>query len=347
MFRQLTIAAAVSTLLCPASNAYSQTQSDTDNIERVEITGSRLKGVDLEDTVPLTVIDQETIARSGANTLYELLKDISVLKGGSGTFSTSQSGGTSTSTPAGQAAASLRGMGPSATLTLINGRRVAPSSFAAGTENFVDVNAIPLAAIERIEILATGASAVYGADAVAGVINYILKDDFQGSELNASFSDSTARSEDSKKQLNWVYGKDLGTSHLTLFADVFDRNALQASDRSITAQPPLVNSYSYLPTLENSPNLYYYSSRSGDELPAPNCQSPLVTTQFGEQICAYYPNQHDYLETPFQSISTGFMFNSQLGDIEWHTDFFTVKRLLGLILHLRQSTKLTTVMAPL
>ena len=197
MFRQLTIAAAVSSLLSPASNAFAQTQSDTDNIERVEITGSRLKGVDLEDTVPLTVIDQETIARSGANTLYELLKDISVLKGGSGTFSTSQSGGTSTSTPAGQAAASLRGMGPAATLALINGRRVAPSSFAAGTENFVDVNAIPLAAIERIEILATGASAVYGADAVAGVVNYILKDDFQGSELNASFSDSTARSEDS------------------------------------------------------------------------------------------------------------------------------------------------------
>ena len=98
-----------------------------------------------------------------------------------------ESGSTSTSTPAGQAAASLRGMGPSATLTLINGRRIAPSSFAAGTQNFVDVNAIPLAAIERVEILATGASAIYGADAVAGVINYILKKDFTGAELDVSF----------------------------------------------------------------------------------------------------------------------------------------------------------------
>lgn len=322
MFRQLTIAAAVSALLCPVSTAFAQENSDTSNIERVEITGSRLKGVDLEGTVPLTVLDQEAITRSGANTIYELLKDLSVLKGGSGTFSTSESGGTSTSTPAGQAAASLRGMGPSATLTLINGRRVAPSSFAAGTENFVDVNSIPLAAIERIEILATGASAVYGADAVAGVINYILKDDFSGSEINASFSDSTASSEESKKQLNWVYGTQIGNSHLTFFADFFDRNAFEASDRHFTANAPLVNSYSYLPTLENSPNLYYFSSRSGDELPAPNCQSQLVTTQFGEQICAYYPNQHDYLETPFESLSSGFMLNSRLGDVQWHTDFF-------------------------
>ena len=92
-----------------------------------------------------------------------------------GTFDTTQSGATSTSTPPGQAAASLRGIGPSSTLTLVNGRRIAASSFASGTENFVDINSIPASAVERVEVLATGASAIYGADAVAGVINYILK----------------------------------------------------------------------------------------------------------------------------------------------------------------------------
>ncbi|BBN82344.1 TonB-dependent receptor [Pseudoalteromonas sp. A25] len=322
MFRRLTIATAVSTLLCPVASVYAQQSNELDNIERVEITGSRIKGVDLEGSVPLTVLDQQSIKQSGANTIYELLKDLSVLKGGTGTFSTSESGGTSTSTPAGQSAASLRGMGPSSTLTLINSRRVAPSSFAAGTENFVDINAIPLAAIERIEILATGASAVYGADAVAGVINYILKDDYNGAELNASFSDSTASHDESKKQINFLYGTQIGDSHLSVFADIYDRNAFKAADRDFSASPNLASAYSYLPTLENSPNIYYYSSRDDNELPAPNCQTALVTTEYGEQICAYYANQHDYLETPFESLSTGFMFNSTLAGLDWHTDFF-------------------------
>jgi outer membrane receptor protein involved in Fe transport len=322
MFRQLTIVATVSALLSPITCAYAQeTQTDT-SIERVEVTGSRLKGVDLEGTIPLTVLDQDVIKRSGANTIHELLKDLSVFKGGNGTFSTSESGGTSTSTPAGQSAASLRGMGPSATLTLINGRRVAPSSFAAGTENFVDINSIPLSAIERIDILATGASAVYGADAVAGVINYILKDDFEGAEINASFADSFSGHDESKKQLNLVYGTKIGDSNLTVFADIYDRNAIKASDRSFTANAPLSNSYSYLPKLENAPNIFYNSTLDGSELGAPNCLSDLVTTEFGEQICAYYPNQDDYLNTPFESLSTGFMFNSELGGMQWHTDFF-------------------------
>ena len=118
-------------------------------------------------------------------------------------------------------------MGPSATLTLINGRRVAPSSFAAGTENFVDVNSIPLAAIERIDILATGASAIYGADAVAGVINYILKDDYQGAEVNTSYTNSFDSHDEAKKQLNLVYGTNIGESNLTIFADIYDAMPLK------------------------------------------------------------------------------------------------------------------------
>ena len=102
-------------MLCPVQTVYAQNDQQSEKIERVEVTGSRIKGVDLEGTIPLTVLDQDAIKRSGANTIHELLKDLSVFKGGSGTFSTSESGGTSTSTPAGQSAASLRGMGPSAT----------------------------------------------------------------------------------------------------------------------------------------------------------------------------------------------------------------------------------------
>jgi outer membrane cobalamin receptor len=154
--------------------------------------------VDLEGSQPLTVITSKDIERSGAVSLTELLRTVNQTRGGTGTFNTAQSGATSTSTPPGQAAAALRGMGPSSTLTLVNGRRIAASSFASGTENFVDINSIPLAAIERIEILATGASAIYGADAVAGVINYILKDDFQGFELSAQYGQSEVSADESE-----------------------------------------------------------------------------------------------------------------------------------------------------
>lgn len=315
------LALAIATAITFSGQTQAQTTPE-EGVERIEITGSRIKGVDLEGTQPITIISAEDISRSGANSVYELLQDIPQLKGGSGTFSTSESGSTSTSTPAGQAAASLRGMGPAATLTLINGRRIAPSSFAAGTQNFVDVNAIPLGAIERVEILATGASAIYGADAVAGVINYILKDDYQGAEIEASYGNSTASSSDAKTQLNFIWGNQIGNGNITVFADYFDREEFAAQDRDYLANPLLSSSYSYLPKLENMPNIYYYSSRDGNEIAAPGCLSELVTTQYGEQICAYYGNQDDVLSAPFESLSTGFMVNQSFENVVWKSDFF-------------------------
>jgi outer membrane receptor protein involved in Fe transport len=210
-------------------------------------------------------------------------------------------------------------MGPASTLTLINGRRVAASSFASGTENFVDINAIPLAAIERIEVLATGASAIYGADAVAGVINYILKDDFEGLEVSGSYKNTTESEDESATNLQLYYGTKLGGGHLSIFADYYDRKPVKATTREVTANPVLVNSYSYLP--KNTPNIYYRSTVSGDEIGNPNCATEFVTTVFGEEICAYYRNEDDYLETPLESVSAGFMYTKTINDMEWRTDF--------------------------
>jgi len=316
----LALAVAASFFASPFVFAAEDVAQAEQKIEKIQVTGSRIKGVDLEGTQPLVIISADDIKNSGASTIYDLLKDVGQLRGGSGTFSTSESGATSTSTPAGQAAASLRGLGPAATLTLINGRRVAASSFASGTQNFVDINSIPLAAIERIEVLATGASAIYGADAVAGVINYILKKDYQGAELNASYGNSTASSDEGKYNLNLVFGTELAGGNLTLFADHFDRNGFSAQDRAATRSPLLQSSYSYLP--KTAPNIYYFSQVDGLEIATPGCQTPLVTTEFDEQICAYYPNEDDQLDTPFESSSAGFIFDIQLGGLNWTTDFF-------------------------
>ena len=299
--------------------AHAQENSEQD-VEVINVTGSHIKGVDLEGAQPLTIIDGEAIKRSGANTLSELMRTLSQTRGGEGSFTTSESGATSTSTPAGQAAASLRGLGPASTLTLINGRRIAASSFAAGTQNFVDINSIPLAAIDRIEVLATGASATYGADAVAGVINYILKKDYQGAELNLSYGNSTASSDEGKTTVNLVYGAEIAGGNLTLFADFYDRNAFKATDRSATASPLLINSYSYLP--KDTPNIYYFSARDQLEIGNPDCATELVTTALDEQICAYYDNEDDYLETPMEGISGGLIYHTEIGDVSWNTDVF-------------------------
>lgn len=319
MFKPSLLSLAVAAC-CFSVSAQTEKNTDAEQIEKIEVTGSRLKGVDLEGAQPLVVISSEDIKKSGANTIFDLLKDVGQLRGGEGTFSTSESGATSTSTPAGQAAASLRGLGPASTLTLINGRRVAASSFAAGTQNFVDVNSIPLAAIERIEVLATGASAIYGADAVAGVINYILKKDYEGAELNASYGDSMASSDEGRRNLNLVVGQQVAGGQLTLFADYFDRNAFSAQDRDFTRSPLLKSSYSYLP--KNTPNIYYNSVVSGYELATPGCATELVTTADGEDICAYYPNEDDQLNSDLASYSTGAVFQRNFGDISWNTDVF-------------------------
>ena len=295
-------------------------------VEKITITGSQIKGVSLEGMQPIVVLSSEDINNSGASTISELMSQITQTRGGTGSFTTSESGATSTSTPAGQAAASLRGLGPSSTLTLINGRRVAASSFASGTQNFVDINSIPLAAIERIEVLASGASAIYGADAVAGVINYILKNDYQGAELNASYGNSFENTDEGKYNVNFIFGTDLMGGQLTVFADHFDRNSFNAQDRDFTRDPVLTSNYSYLP--KNTPNIYFNSSDVADEdgnfleLANPNCKTDLVTTEFGEEICAYYSNEDDQLLSDLESTSAGFIFSKDIGELTWNTDFF-------------------------
>lgn len=295
-------------------------QASEEDIEVIQVTGSFIKGVDVAGSQPLTIINAEDIAKTGATTIADLMQTISQTRGGIGSFTTAQSGATSTSTPPGQAAASLRGIGPSATLTLVNGRRIAASSFASGTENFVDINSIPASAIQRIEILANGASAIYGADAVAGVINYILKDDYEGAELSGSYENSAESVNEARVNLQLLWGTEINDGNLTVFADYYDRKPSKAIDRALTATPSLVSNYSYLP--KGTPNIYFFSSRDGNEIGAPNCATELVTTEFGEQICAYYGNQDDYLETPLTTLSAGFSLVQNYDDLTWKTDFF-------------------------
>ena len=150
-------------------------------VDKIEVTGSNIKRVDSETPSPIQVITRADIQKSGANSVAELLRDIPSIAGGSLNDFNAGNG-----FARGTQSVSLRGLGSVATLVLVNGRRVETAPVAdpnLGQGSSFNLNVIPVGAIERIEILKDGASAIYGSDAIAGVINVILRKDYTGGEV--------------------------------------------------------------------------------------------------------------------------------------------------------------------
>lgn len=169
--------AAIATSATTLTGAAFAQETSSDNtattLDRIEVTGSRVKRADIEGSLPVTVIDRATIESSGKVSVAELLQSSTFNSFGSVVPASGSSAQSFSEI-------SLRGMGGGRTLVLIDGRR-APTSPQTGEGQ--DLNSIPLAAIERVEILSDGASAIYGADALAGVVNLITRKDFNGAEL--------------------------------------------------------------------------------------------------------------------------------------------------------------------
>ncbi len=160
-------------------------QNATTTLDRVEITGSNIRRINAETASPVQTLTREDIDKSGRSSVAELLQTLAVDNQGSvpknfgAGFASGGSG------------ISLRGLGAASTLVLLNGRRIAPFGLADdGQKVFSDLNLIPLEAVERVEILKDGGSAIYGSDAIAGVVNVILRKDYQGLALNASYGAS-------------------------------------------------------------------------------------------------------------------------------------------------------------
>lgn len=159
--------------LCPALPLTAT--ADESPLSRVEITGSRLPVTGAgEGMAPLQVVTRHELQQSGAQTLRDWLDGLAA--GGGGSNET----GTSASFAAGASSASLRSLGVQATLVLLNGRRLAPYPLADYASVFTNLDSLPFEAIERIEVYKAGGAAVYGSDAVAGVINVITRSDFRG-----------------------------------------------------------------------------------------------------------------------------------------------------------------------
>ena len=156
-----------------AGQAYAQEQ-----VQRVEITGSSIKRIAVEGALPVQRVSAEAIARSGATNVAELMQSLPAMQGF--TITATAAGSNS----GGNVGSSIHDVGTGYTLVLLNGRRLAPQ----GSGSAVNLNAIQLSAIERIEILTDGASALYGSDAIAGVINFIMKKNQQGGSIEGAFN---------------------------------------------------------------------------------------------------------------------------------------------------------------
>ncbi len=150
---------------------------------RVEIVGTRVPRLDAETALPVQVIRRDAIERSGVQTTEELLARISANVGGQ-----TVAMGLGSADTLGFSGASLRGLGSAETLVLLNGRRLANYAFTSTSGPGVDLNAIPLAAIDRVEVLKDGASALYGSDAIAGVINFVTRQDYGGADASLSYA---------------------------------------------------------------------------------------------------------------------------------------------------------------
>lgn len=214
-----------------SGNAAAQGQSGEEEvtgeekvIELVTVTGSRLAQRNLTDAAPITILNRQDIDLSGAMNLSELLHE---LPAASPAISESSGRGNN-----GSANVALRGLSAVNTLVLINGRRVL-SNNADGT---VDLNSIPFEAIERIEILQDGASAVYGSDAIAGVVNLIMTTDFDGIKIRAGYGESS-RGDLPETDLSLTFGNDYDSGNYVFNASYSKSGGNVIADRPVSRDP--------------------------------------------------------------------------------------------------------------
>ncbi|MES2151156.1 MAG: TonB-dependent receptor [Pseudomonadota bacterium] len=231
MLRKTAIAQAVSLAFATLAFAQSAQAQDaaSSTIQRVEITGSSIKRASAETASPVQVITRDELAKSGKGTVAEYLQTLTA--DGAGSLPTSFGNGFA----AGSTAISLRGLGATSTLVLLNGRRMAPFARADdGQKTFTDISTIPMEAVERIEVLKDGASSTYGADAIAGVVNIILRKDFTGLVAKLTVGESRYRDgETGKTSLTWGKGNlDSDGFNIMVNAELYKNNELLNKDRA-------------------------------------------------------------------------------------------------------------------
>ena len=242
-----------------------------ESIETVIVTGSNIRRADTETAAPVQIVTREDIDRTGKTTLAEYLQTLTADGQGSvpKTFGTGFAPG--------GAGISLRGLGASSTLVLLNGRRVAPFGLADdGQKIFTDISVMPMEAVERVEVLKEGASAIYGSDAIAGVVNIILRPEYQGMAAKATLASSEqGDGETGKLSLTGGFG-DLVSDRYNVYFNLegAKTKAIKVSDR---ADRDWIGSGDLRPygySAQGSQFLSGYRTSGGTSSPAGNVRNP-------------------------------------------------------------------------
>ena len=213
-------------------------EEDAIELEEMIVTGTLIRGIAPESS-PIIVFDREDIDASGFQSTEAFVNSLPQNAGGSinprsvGTLpSLSDDGGQNN---VAGSSVNLRGLGAGATLTLLNGRRLAPAGALGG---FTDISQIPLSAVERVEILTDGASSIYGADAIAGVVNFVLKDDYSGAETQ--FNIGTVTEGDLVEyRASQLFGTSWGSGNALLSYEYFNVDELAATDKDFAVDAPV------------------------------------------------------------------------------------------------------------
>lgn len=327
MFNRTRLAAAVSAAfgagLIAAAPATVLAQATMD---RVEITGSSIKRIEGETALPVQVLTREDIQKTGATNVEQLMQTVASNASSGQLIGASASGATTL----GLSSISLRGLNSTRTLVLINGRRVSPYGYGFTNDSVsVDVNALPLEAIDRVEILKDGASAIYGSDAIAGVVNFILRKDFKGLELTADYGQARQQSAAAAKaSISYGIG-DLAKDRFNfMITGSYQRErALFGRDRDFADSSINFNALQDSTSGNTFPaNIFPVDGSFGTRNPSfPNCPGPYATRSplfdlIGSQGCRFDPAP---MVTLLPQIERYGAFSSFKFDITPQMQFFT------------------------
>jgi outer membrane receptor protein involved in Fe transport len=202
-----------------------------EDVGEVVVTGSHIRGV-TNPASPMSTYTRDQVDLAGVGSVQQFVRRLPQNFNGGASDETvgSLAGGGSAQNSVGASGINLRGLGSEATLVLINGHRVAPSNIYG---NFVDVSMIPVTAVERIDVLSDSASAIYGSDAVGGVINFVLRKDFEGAETRLRYGATSSGGGD-EIQAGQTFGHTWDTGGALVSYEYLDRDPINASDRSYT-----------------------------------------------------------------------------------------------------------------
>lgn len=279
---------AASAALVAPNAAFSQEAEADAPIEKISVTGSRIKRTEIEGANPVTVMEAVDIEKFGITSIGDVLQAIP--SAGSAINTNSNNGGDGTTT------VNIRGIGSNRTLVLVNGKRWSP-----GLGGAVDLNNIPASIIDRIEVLKDGASAVYGSDAIAGVVNIITRTDFEGFHASAYQGQYLSYNDGNKEQYDVGFGFTGERGSVYTNVSYVEEEQTLAGDRAISAVPVFGTSETFGGSSASPNGRFFFFDDMGNLQNAAGDGAGGLTSWTGNSAFNYAP--YNYLSTPQERIA--------------------------------------------